>query len=83
MAYLKISEARAVGRAFSGTLQKRAGLILTEDAQGFSAEKRYDIFLSHAYDDGDAILGVKRFIEGQGLTVYVDWIDDPNLIVAE
>lgn len=79
MAYLRISEARAVGRAVSSTLQKRAGLILTEDAEGFSTERRYDIFLSHAYDDGDAILGVRWLIEDQGLTVYVDWIDDPNL----
>jgi hypothetical protein len=79
MAYLRILEARAVGRAISSSLQKRAGLILTEDARRFSTEKQYDIFLSHSYDDGEAILGVRRLIEGIGLTVYVDWIDDPSL----
>ena len=39
----------------------------------------YGIFLSHSYDDGETILGVKRLIEALGLTVYVDWIEDPNL----
>jgi hypothetical protein len=79
MAYVRMSEAKAVGKAFSGSLQKRAGLILTEDSRGFSTGNSYDIFLSHSYGDGEIILGVKRLIEGLGLSVYVDWIEDPNL----
>jgi hypothetical protein len=79
VAYLRISEARAAGRAAWVPLQKSAGQILTENARAFSAEKHYDIFLSHSYDDGELILGVKKLIEGLGLTVYVDWIDDAKL----
>jgi hypothetical protein len=36
----------------------------------------YDIFLSHAFEDADVIAGVKVLIEQQGLTTYVDWIED-------
>jgi len=38
--------------------------------------QRYDIFLSHAFEDAELITGVKILIERQGLTVYVDWIED-------
>jgi hypothetical protein len=60
-------------------LQKSASQLLREDARGFSTEKRYDVFLSHSYDDGEMILGVKRVIEDLGLTVYVDWLEDAKL----
>jgi hypothetical protein len=79
VAYLRISEARTAGRAACVPLQKSAGQLLTEDARRFSSEKQYDIFLSHSYDDGELILGVKKLIEALGLTVYVDWIDDAKL----
>lgn len=36
----------------------------------------YGIFLSHAYEDAETIAGVKALIEQEGLTVYVDWIED-------
>lgn len=38
----------------------------------------YDVFLSHAFEDAELIAGVKVLIEMQGLTVYVDWIEDPE-----
>ena len=79
MAYLRVSEARAAGRAAWVSVQKSASQILREDARGFSTEKKYDIFLSHSYDDGEMILGVKRVIEDLGLTVYVDWLEDAKL----
>jgi hypothetical protein len=79
VAYLRISEARAAGRATWVPLQKSASQLLREDARGFSTEKRYDVFLSHSYDDGEMILGVKRVIEDLGLTVYVDWLEDAKL----
>lgn len=60
-------------------VSKSASQILTEDSRRFSASDRYDVFLSHAYKDGDLILGVKSLIEEQGLTLYVDWIDDSEL----
>ena len=78
MAYIRIDEARAVGRA-AVPLQKSAGRILAEQARAFDAAESYDIFLSHSFDDADAIYGVKEMIEALHLTVYVDWIDDPTL----
>lgn len=39
----------------------------------------YDVFLSHSKMDADLVLGAKRILEGKGYTVYVDWIDDPQL----
>lgn len=79
MAYLRISEARAAARSALSPLQKSAGRVLTEEAQAFSTVKRYDVFLSHSYDDAEMICGVKKSIEAGGLSVYVDWIEDAKL----
>ena len=40
----------------------------------------WDIFLSHSSMDADLVLGVKALLEGHEFSVYVDWIDDPDLI---
>ncbi|MFI8662073.1 TIR domain-containing protein [Rhodococcus qingshengii] len=40
---------------------------------------RYDIFLSHSVRDAVAIAGLRNLLLNQGLSVYVDWIDDPQL----
>jgi len=79
VAYLRISEARAASRAAGVPLQKSAGRLLIEEAQAFSTANHYDIFLSHSYDDAEIIYGVKKLIEGLGLFVYVDWIEDAKL----
>jgi hypothetical protein len=39
----------------------------------------HDIFLSHAFDDKELILGVALTLEDFGYTVYLDWRDDPSL----
>lgn len=38
----------------------------------------FDIFLSHASEDAEVIAGVKLLLEGEGVTVYVDWLTDPQ-----
>jgi hypothetical protein len=78
MAYIRMDEARAVGRA-AVPLQKSARGMLAEQARAFDAALSYDIFLSHSFDDAEAIFGVKKMIEALNLRVYVDWIDDPTL----
>ena len=78
MAYIKISEERAAARA-AVPVQKRAGQILSEQARAFDAAERYDIFLSHSFDDAEIIYGVKKMIESLGLSVFVDWIDEPEM----
>lgn len=79
MAFLRLSEVRDVGRATRGYMSKSASQILTEDSRRFSSTDRFDIFLSHSYQDAEIILGVKKLIEEAGLTAYVDWIEDPAL----
>jgi len=79
MAYLRISEARAAGQAARIRVQKSADQILTEDARACDADAKYNVFLSHSYDDAEVILGVKKIMESFGLKVYVDWIDDSSL----
>ena len=39
----------------------------------------HDIFLSHAFDDKELILGVALTLEDLGYSVYLDWRDDPSL----
>ena len=78
MAYIRISEARAAAQA-ALPVQKRAGQVLSEQARAFDAALSYDIFLSHSSEDAEIIYGVKRMIEALGLTVYVDWVEDPQL----
>jgi hypothetical protein len=79
MAYLRISEAKAVGQATRSRLQKSADQVLKEEKRVVPTGGKYDVFLSHSYDDAEVILGVKKIMEGLGLSVYVDWIDDAQL----
>ena len=44
-----------------------------------SATGSFDIFLSHSVRDARVILGVRDWLTSQNLSVYVDWIDDPEL----
>ena len=39
----------------------------------------YDIFLSHSKLDEEEVKGLKLMLEDYGHSVYVDWIDDPQL----
>jgi hypothetical protein len=79
MAYLRLSEARALGRTESARLQKSAATILIEEARAIPAEARFDVFLSHSFRDAQIILALKRLAQSGGLSVYVDWLDDPGL----
>ncbi len=66
-------------RAARNFASYRAGTVLLEASKSFSPDEKYDVFLSHSFLDAQEILGLKFSIEDQGLTVYVDWIDDPSL----
>lgn len=68
----------------AGTLRKSfgttdSGKLLRESVQMASDYDNYDVFLSHASKDAELILGVKAMLEGQGLKVYVDWVEDAQL----
>lgn len=59
-------------------LGKSTRTILAE-ATTFDPEKTYDVFLSHSSRDKPLVLGVKSRLEDDGLSVYIDWIDDADL----
>jgi len=63
----------------STTMESSPSAILAKDAKAFNSLKSYDIFLSHSVKDGEIIYGLKGELEKQKLTVYVDWIEDPQL----
>lgn len=62
----------------TGTLGK-ATTVLKEEVAAAKAKTSFDIFLSHATSDAEIILGVKGVLEDHGRTVYVDWLEDPQL----
>lgn len=39
----------------------------------------YDNFLSHRIKDEVLVLGLRNALGDLGMTVYVDWLDDPAL----
>jgi hypothetical protein len=63
--------------SFSGS-ESIAGL-LNEHMEKQAGLTNYDIFLSHAYDDRQLVLGVTLLIEDLGYSVFLDWRDDPSL----
>lgn len=66
-------------------LRQRAGGLTASAAQSKlsrlskAAVGNFDVFLSHSLRDAVLILGLKRVLEADGLSVYVDWIEDPQL----
>lgn len=47
--------------------------------QRLFSTKQYDIFLSHSSDDARLVAGLKLELEDLGFSIYVDWIEDPEL----
>jgi len=74
-----LNESYLRSRGLTEAVNKRstAQALLRED-QNYLASQ-YDVFLSHSFLDYNLVLGIKRFLEDLGLSVYVDWIDDPQL----
>lgn len=56
-----------------------ATTVLNEEVASARKRSSFDIFLSHSKSDAQIILGVKAVLEDYGKTVYVDWVDDPQL----
>ena len=52
---------------------------MNESLQEQKTHSSFDIFLSHSSKDKQLILGVKQLIEDSGYSVYIDWVDDPQL----
>jgi len=52
---------------------------LAEFSESFSPINKYDIFLSHSYDDARIIRQIYNMLKEKGFSVYVDWIRDKLL----
>jgi hypothetical protein len=77
MAYLTRGQAVAAARRAVSTVDL-AESELRKSAQA-PLTRRFDLFLSHSIGDAEVILGVKELLETEGLSVYVDWVVDPQL----
>jgi len=66
-------------------LRQQAGGLTASAAQtelsrfSKSAVRDFDVFLSHSIRDAVLIWGLKKMLEAQGSSVYVDWIEDASL----
>lgn len=52
---------------------------LIKAANDFQHSDKYDIFLSHSYQDAKLISALRDVLKEKGFTVYVDWIEDGKL----
>lgn len=66
----------AADRALSGRYVGVERIL--KDAANTSATS-FDVFLSHSKMDDKYVLGAKQILEEKGFSVYVDWINDPQL----
>jgi hypothetical protein len=76
MAYLTRAQALGASPATGSLYLAHAEL---RKAASTSRDARFDVFLSHASEDARIIAGVKALLEQEGLSVYVDWLQDPQL----
>ncbi|MER8962735.1 MULTISPECIES: hypothetical protein [unclassified Mesorhizobium] len=60
-------------------ISRTAKAVLKEEVATAKTKTSFDIFLSHSTSDAEIILGVKGVLEDYGKTVYVDWLEDPQL----
>lgn len=79
MALFTRYELRAKAQGMTVGLRKSAATVLNEAYREFSEFKTYDIFMSHSVLNAEEILALKNEIERMGFSVYVDWIEDPQL----
>lgn len=66
-------------KARSKSIYNNFDNIFNESLQKQKNNNSFDIFLSHSSKDKQLILGVKQLIEDSGYSVYIDWVDDPQL----
>ena len=78
MPFLTESAVRARASRIARSAGRTAGRILLETTA--SVGQKFDVFLSHSSAEPEEILlGIKSFLEDDGLSVYVDKYSDPQL----
>lgn len=53
--------------------------ILKESLKDAKSAESFDVFLCHSINDAELVHGAKRILEERGLSVYVDWMVDPQM----
>ena len=75
-----LTTSAVLARARRATVQNfSAGVLLEQQMKKQASVSQHDIFLAHAFDDKELILGVALTLEDLGYKVYLDWRDDPTL----
>ncbi len=77
MSFITASQARTASRRKWANELSAKSALRTAASAPMSAS--FDVFLSHSFEDADVIGGIKTLIEDEGLSVYVDWVADPQL----
>lgn len=76
----RVIETAAGETSANSVLRKSASSrSLRESAATANQTDEFDVFLSHSRVDEDIVYGTKLELESYGFSVYVDWIDDPQL----
>ncbi|HEX8381811.1 MAG TPA: hypothetical protein VF592_00405 [Sphingomonas sp.] len=70
---------RARARRSTAYASVTAAAILNEHIRTAPTTRTYDVFLSHSVRDAEVVLGVKLILEDNNRSVYVDWLEDPQL----
>lgn len=58
---------------------KTKGIFFSESTKRFDSEQRYDLFISHSFDDSEIVFGLYQLFQKAGYSVYIDWVVDSNL----
>jgi hypothetical protein len=77
VAYLTRPEAIRAAQGALGYLHLAHSELRKSAATPLTAH--FDVFLSHSSEDAEVVAGVKALVEADGLSVYVDWLEDPQL----
>lgn len=63
----------------SDVFYENAKLSHSDERHDGAAQKNYDIFLSHSSLDKQFVLSLVNLFNKAGFSVYVDWIEDPQM----
>lgn len=74
------AEARTAAQGVTRKYAAESAEIILGSARAKTRDSEtFDIFLSHSIADAELVLGVKKLLEQEGATVYVDWSHDRQL----
>jgi hypothetical protein len=77
--YLRSKAQTASGYFNENNIRTFSAEMLGKEARAATPTQSFDIFLSHASEDAILIKGLRDELVSCGHSVYVDWIDDPQL----